>query len=70
MAERQTEYGFRLQLIEAMRIAHRMACEAPQIKNGGDAIAAVIAERIVELAEAGEIDPERLCTEALRKLSH
>jgi hypothetical protein len=30
----------------------------------------IFAEKILELAEAGETDPERLCSLALRRLSH
>jgi hypothetical protein len=61
---------FRLELIQAMRTAYRMACEAPQIKGTDDTFTAIVAEKIIELAEAGETDPDRLCSGAVRRLSH
>jgi hypothetical protein len=47
------QYNFRLELIQAMRTAYRMACEAPQIKGTDDTFTAIVAEKIIELAEAG-----------------
>jgi hypothetical protein len=47
-----------------------MACEAPQIKGTDDTFTAIVAEKIIELAEAGETDPDRLCSGAVRRLSH
>jgi len=44
-----------------MRTAHRMACEALQLKDQVDAVADLIAKKILELAEAGETDPLRCC---------
>jgi hypothetical protein len=64
------DLNFRPEVIEAMRIAFRMACDAPQLRNSADERTALVAEKIVELAEAGETDPERLCTGALRRLAH
>jgi hypothetical protein len=64
------EYNFRLELIQAMRTAYRMACAAPQIKGTDDTFTAIVVEKIIELAEAGENDPDRLCSGALRRLSH
>jgi hypothetical protein len=34
------------------------------------ALTEIAAEKILELAEAGETNPERFCSGALRKLSH
>jgi hypothetical protein len=62
--------SFEPEVVEAMRMAHRMACEALQLKDQTDAMTDVIAEKILELAEAGETDPDRLCTVALRRLLH
>ena len=62
--------SFEPEVVEAMRTAHRMACEALQLKDQVDAIADLIARKILELAEAGETDPDRLCTVALRRLLH
>jgi hypothetical protein len=57
-------------VVEAMRAAYRMACDAPQLRLSADERTAMVAEKIVELAQAGETDPGRLCTGALRTLVH
>jgi hypothetical protein len=62
-----TEYRFRLELIAAMRIAFLKACEAPQVRDAGH-MTGIVAEKILELAEAGETNADRLCTSALRRL--
>jgi hypothetical protein len=61
---------FRLEVVHAMRTAYRMACEELRLKDAGDGMTEIFAEKILELAEAGETDPERLCSLALRRLSH
>jgi hypothetical protein len=58
------------EIVEAMRTAYRMACETLQLKDQVDAMSDVVAKMIFELAEAGETDPDRLCTVALRRLLH
>jgi hypothetical protein len=63
-----TEYRFRLELIAAMRTAFLKACEAPQVRDAGHGVTGVVAEKILELAEAGELNADRLCTGALRKV--
>jgi hypothetical protein len=65
-----SDWSFRPEVIEAMRTAYRMACDAPLLRNSADERTALVAEKIVELAQAGETDPERLCTGALRRLAH
>jgi hypothetical protein len=62
--------SFEPEVVEAMRTAYRMACEALQLKDQVDAMTDVIAKRIFELAATGETDPDRLCTGALRQLLH
>ena len=62
--------SFEPEVVEAMRAAYRMACEALQLKDAADAMTDNVAKRIFELAEAGETDPERLCIGALRRLLH
>jgi len=57
-------------LIEAMELALDMACEGPVLKNSADERTFMIEDIIIELAEAGETDPRRLCAGALRRLSH
>jgi hypothetical protein len=69
MDRRGPDYSFGPEIIEAMRAAYRMACEAPQLRFTADERTAIVAEKIIELAQAGETDPERLCRGALRTLS-
>jgi hypothetical protein len=68
--QRLSVYSFRLEVIHAMRTAYRMACEEPRLKETGDGSTEIVAERILELAEAGETDPARLSSAALRSLSN
>jgi hypothetical protein len=49
-----TEHRFRLELIAAMRTAFLKACEAPQVKDAGHGMTGIVAEKILELAEARE----------------
>ena len=63
-----TEYRFRLELIAAMRAALLKACEAPQVKDAGHGMTGIVAEKILELAEAGETNADHLCTGALRRI--
>jgi hypothetical protein len=65
--QRVSVYSFRLEVIHAMRTAYRMACEEPRLKSS-DGSTEIVAEKILELAEAGETDPARLCSAALRSL--
>jgi hypothetical protein len=65
-----TDLSFRPEVIEAMRTAYRMACGTPQLRYSAYERTAIVAEKIVELAQAGETDPGRLCTGALRRLTH
>jgi hypothetical protein len=67
--ERLSVYSFRLEVIHAMRTAYRMECEQPRLKDASDGSTEIVAEKILELAEAGETDPARLCSAALRRLS-
>jgi hypothetical protein len=60
----------RLKVMHAMRTAYRMACEEPRLKDAGDGMTEIVADNILELADAGETNPVRLCSAALRRLSH
>jgi hypothetical protein len=65
------EDHFEPEIMEAMRAAYRMALGAPQLENAAEVTTEIIlAEKIIELAEEGETDPERLCSGALRRLLH
>ncbi len=63
------EYSFGPELIAAMRTAFLRACEAPQVRDAGHGAVEIAAEKILELAQAGETNPERLYTGALRRVS-
>jgi hypothetical protein len=67
--QRISVYSFRLEVIHAMRTAYRMACEEPRLKDADAGSTEIVAEKILELAEAGETDPARFCSAALRSLS-
>jgi hypothetical protein len=55
--------------IEAMRAAFQRVCNALQLDCGReDSMAEIIVMRIMELAKAGELDPERLCIDVLAQL--
>ena len=61
---------FSASAVVAMREAFQKACKAPQVADGAPEVTEGVARRILELAKAGETSPDRLCTGALRKLSH
>jgi hypothetical protein len=68
--QRLVDYSFQPALVVAMREAFQKACEAPQVAAGAHDVTEGVARSILELAKAGETSPDRLCTGALRKLSH
>ncbi len=53
-----------------MRVAFLKACEAPQVTDAGADMNECVAQEILQLANAGETCPQRLCAGALRKLRH
>jgi hypothetical protein len=57
------------QLLEAMRAAFDRVCDVLQL-NGDreDPVTELVITKIVELAKAGELDPERLCIDVLAEL--
>jgi hypothetical protein len=60
---------FEPDLIEAIRLAFQRACEALQLQGTSDAFTEIVAAKIIEFANAGEVDPERLCSKVLNGLS-
>jgi hypothetical protein len=64
------EESFEPEVLEAMRTAYRMARESAQLENAAESTTEILVEKIIELAEAGETDPARLCNSALRRLLH
>ena len=65
-----TEDNFSPEVIEAMQTAYRMACDSLQLRFTADARTLIVADKIIELAHAGETNPERLCSGALRRLTN
>jgi hypothetical protein len=51
-----------------MGVAFEMVCAALRIDCTVDGHAAIIAKKVIELATAGEHDPDRLCEKALNDL--
>jgi hypothetical protein len=66
---RQDFLTFSPQLIDAMREAFHAACKTLRLREKDDALTEIVAEKVVELAKAGERDPKRLCTLVLGQLS-
>jgi hypothetical protein len=60
---------FEPDLIEAICSAFQRACVALQLQGTSDAFTEIVATKIIELAKAGEFDPERLCSKVLSELS-
>jgi hypothetical protein len=55
--------------IEAMRTAFYRVCDALQLTGRvEDPITEIVATKIVDLAKAGELDPDRLCSRVLLEL--
>jgi hypothetical protein len=55
--------------IEAMRSAFKRVCDTLQLDcDADDPMTEIVVSRIVELAKAGEHDPERLCIGLLAEL--
>ena len=49
-----TEDNFNPEVIEAMQTAYRMACDSLQLRYTADARTLMVADKIIELAHAGE----------------
>jgi hypothetical protein len=64
--ERVEDQTVEPQLSEVMRNAFRKACYVLQLDHTrDDAMIDLVTAKIVELAEAGESDADRLCSQAL-----
>jgi hypothetical protein len=64
--KRLKDLAWRPEHIEAMRSAFEKVCEVRKLKCGpGDPRTDFIVIKIIELAKAGEADPDRLCSQAL-----
>jgi hypothetical protein len=61
--------AFNANLMEAMRTAFYRVCEVLQLSGDReDPLTEIVAAKIVELAKAGERDPEILCSKVLADL--
>jgi hypothetical protein len=57
-------------LVDVMQRAHDKACDILDLgRNHDDAATALVLAKIIELAAAGETDPDRLCCRALMEVS-
>jgi len=52
----------------SMGVAFEMACVALRLAGRGDIAKAMVAEKIIELAKAGERDANTLCEHSLKEL--
>src|SRR5258708_38145289 len=60
---------FNADLMEAMRAAFYRVCDILQLSGDReDPLTEIVVEKIVELAKAGERDPEILCIDVLAQL--
>jgi hypothetical protein len=48
-----------------MGVAFEMARAALRLSDRNDAVTAILARRIIDLAKEGVLDPDRLCEQAL-----
>ncbi len=62
------EAAFDAKVTYAMGEAFDCACRALHDQGQPDIVQEVIAKRIIELAKAGEHDPDRLCERVLKAL--
>jgi hypothetical protein len=53
-----------------MGIAFEMARAGLRLTDRNDPLVGLVAKGIIELAKAGERDPERLCDQAVKRLSN
>jgi 2-methylaconitate cis-trans-isomerase PrpF len=57
-------------LVDVMQRAHEKACVILELgRNRDDAATGIVLAKIIELAEAGETDADRLCCKALMEVS-
>ena len=59
---------FEPEAIERMTAAYEHALKVLQLNDRNDPITEVVARKIIEIAEVGERDPDRLCERALAAL--
>ena len=62
------ETAFPPEATQAMSQAYDMACQALHDTGQPDIVKEILAKRIIRLAGRGELDPQKLCEEALAAL--
>ena len=62
------ESVFAPEAIERMATAYEHALKVLQLSDRNDPISELVARKIIEIAEVGELDPDRLCQRALAAL--
>jgi hypothetical protein len=61
--------AFEPQDIPRMGVAYERALVMLRLKDRNDPLTEIIAKLIIEVAEGGESDPEKICAQALRRLN-
>ena len=61
--------GFDPATVEAMMAAFDKACDALRLARTHDSATETLAKKIVEQAQTGERDPDKLCEMTLRSLA-
>ena len=59
---------FPAETLVSMGIAFDQACKALGLADRSDPLTAIVASKIIAVAQDGERDPDRLCAQALRAL--
>jgi len=68
--ERFMDLALDPQLVDVMQRAHEKACEILGLgRNHDDSASGLVLAKIIELATAGETDPDRLCCRTLMEVS-
>jgi hypothetical protein len=62
------ESVFEPEAIERMTAAYEHALEVLQLTDRNDPLTELVARKIIQFAESGETDPDRLCRSALDAL--
>ena len=62
-------YSFDPETRRVMGVAFELARVALQLEDRGDSLNAILARRIVELAQEGERNPDLLCENVLKEFS-
>jgi hypothetical protein len=56
--------------IERLASAYEMARRALKLKDRNDPITDTVARKIIDVAQTGEKDPERICAQAIERIRY